>query len=256
MSRIPKEHGEIMHWISSSDYPAQQSDNMGRRQEGTGQWFLDAPEFARWKGQPSGTLFCPGIPGAGKTMLAAIAIDHLVQSTQSSSIGVAYVYCNYKSQPDQDASSMLAAIVKQLVQSRPMMAEPVIRLYKQHASRSTKPSHEEILNTFRQVVAKFATVFIVVDALDECQDNTRRLFLARLQELQAGQDIRFLATSRFIPEIEAAFRETEKLEVRANSEDVRRFVAGQMYRLPGFIQRDPSLQDMVEEKIVESAGGM
>jgi hypothetical protein len=51
----------ILEWISSSDYPAQQSDIIKRRQEGTGQWFLDAPEVAQWLSEAKTTLFCPGI---------------------------------------------------------------------------------------------------------------------------------------------------------------------------------------------------
>ena len=48
------------------DFPAQQSDIIGRRQEGTGQWFLNAPDIVKWLREPKETLFCPGIPGAGK----------------------------------------------------------------------------------------------------------------------------------------------------------------------------------------------
>lgn len=251
-------HNKMVGWISPTKYPAQQSDIIGRRQKGTGQWFLDAPEFTRWLDEPRGTLLCPGIPGAGKTMVAAIAIDHLLKSAQSSLVGVAYVYCNYKAQDEQDASSMLAAIVKQLVQGRPSKAEPVERLYKQHANRETRPSLDEVFDALRDVVAKYPTVYVVVDALDECRDSdgTRRLFLARLRELQAGQDVRLMTTSRFLPDIEVEFSQAERLEVRASNEDVRRFVAGQMYRLPKCIQRNSVLQKIVEEKISERVDGM
>jgi hypothetical protein len=137
-------HNKLIGWISPTDFPAQQSDFIGRRQEGTGQWFLDAPEFARWLYGPNKTLFCPGIPGAGKTMIAAIAIDHLLKVMLTGVVGVAYVYCNYKAQTDQNAAGLLAAILKQLVQARRSIAEPVELLHKQHADRGTKPSLEEI----------------------------------------------------------------------------------------------------------------
>lgn len=191
-------------------------------------------------------------------MVAAIAADHLLRSVQSSSVGVVYVYCNYKAKEEQDISSLLAAMAKQLVQARPSAAEPVERLHMQHANRGTKPSPDEIFSVLQEVVAKYSTVYIVVDALDECRDNdgTRRQFLARLRELQAGQDIRLIATSRFIPEIEVKFRTAIRLEVRASNEDVRRFVVGQMYRLPKCIQRDPALQKIVEEEIPERVDGM
>jgi hypothetical protein len=108
------------------------------------------------------------------------------------------------------------------------------------------------------VLAHYPTVYIVIDALDECRDSNgaRRQFLAKLRDLQAGRDIRIIATSRFIPEIMDAFRDALSLEVKASKEDVRRFVAGQICRLPKCIQTDLALQDMVQDKIVEAVDGM
>ena len=251
-------HRRILEWISPTDYPAQQSDIIKRRQEGTGQWFLDAPQVATWLSEPRAILFCPGIPGAGKTMVAAIAIDSLLKSVQSSSHGVAYVYCNYKAQEEQDTSRMLAAILKQLVQARPSLVEPVERLHEKHAGRGTRPSPDEVFSALRDVLAHYSTIHIVIDALDECRDSdgTWRQFLAKLRDLQAGRDVRLMATSRLIPEIVDWFNEGLKLEVQASEEDVKRFVAGQICRLPRCIQRDPALQEVAQKKIVEAVDGM
>ena len=251
-------HRRILEWISPSDYPAHQSDVINRRQEGTGQWFLDAPQVVTWLSQRQATLFCPGIPGAGKTMVAAIAIDHLLKSVQSSSHGVAYVYCNYKAREKQNTSRILAAILKQLVQARLSLVDPVERLHKQHADRGTRPSPDEVFSVLQDVLVHYSTVYIVVDALDECldSDGTWRQFLAKLRDLQAGRDVRLMATSRFIPEIVDYFNEGLKLEVQASEEDVKRFVAGQIRRLPKCVQRDPALQEVIQKKIVETVDGM
>jgi hypothetical protein len=96
----------------------------------------------------------------------------------------------------------------------------------------------------------------VIDALDECQDGTRRQFLSRLRNLQAERDVRLMVTSRFLPEIADAFQEATRLEIRASREDVKRFVAGQTYQLPRCIQRNAELQEMMQEKIVEAVDGM
>ncbi|KAH7061025.1 ankyrin repeat domain-containing protein [Paraphoma chrysanthemicola] len=252
------QHSKLMAWISPIDFPAQQSDFIGRRQHGTGQWFLDATEVAQWLPQPRGTLFCPGIPGAGKTMIAAIAVDHLLKTTQSSSVGVAYVYCNYNAQEEQDTTNLLAAILKQLVQARLSLMEPVEQLHKQHAMRRTRPSVDEIFAVLQSVLAKFSAVYVIVDALDECRDGdgTRRLFLAKLRDLQAKTDLRLMITSRFIPGVVDEFKTALRLDVQASDEDVKRFVAGQIYRLPKRIQRDTALQEIMQEKIVEAVGGM
>src|SRR5262245_58071509 len=79
-SQDRQKHHTIPEWISATDLPAQQSDLIARKEEATGQWFLESPEFANWLREPGSTLFCPGIPGAGKTMLAAITIDHLLKT--------------------------------------------------------------------------------------------------------------------------------------------------------------------------------
>jgi hypothetical protein len=68
-------------------------------------------------------------------MIAAITIDYLLELGH----GVAYVYCNYKAQEEQDASSMLAAILKQLVQGRLSSIEPIERLHQRHTTGA--PAH-------------------------------------------------------------------------------------------------------------------
>lgn len=249
-------HRDIVDWISPTDYPSQQSDIISRRHEGTCQWFLDAPEFIKWLNQPKGTLFCPGIPGAGKTMMAAITIDYLLKKVCNGSIGVAYVYCNYKRQVEQTTSSMLQAIVKQLVQARPSNTEFIKELYKQHNDRGTRPCLEDFLDFFKHIVASYATIYVVVDALDECSDSTRPLFLDHLRDLQTDSDIRLMATSRLIPDIGDQFKEALRLEVRATNADVRRFISGRMYQMPRCIRQDPSLQNGVKAELVRSVDGM
>jgi hypothetical protein len=79
--RHVEEHA-ILDWLTPIDYAPQQSDFLSRREVGTGQWLLDSAEFQDWLGTEKKTakktLFCPGIPGAGKTILTAVVIDDLM----------------------------------------------------------------------------------------------------------------------------------------------------------------------------------
>lgn len=190
-------------------------------------------------------------------MITAILIDHLLKEVWSGAVGVAYVYCNYKA-IDQNTVGLLAAILKQLVQARPSIAEPVVRLQKQHANQGTKPSLEDIVGALESVLANYSSMYIAVDALDECPnlDSTRSHFLAKIRGLQGITDLRLVVTSRFIPEVVSDFSVALTLEIRAREGDIKRFVAGQTHRLPKCIQRDDKLQDMVQDKIVQAADGM
>jgi hypothetical protein len=91
-----QEHQTILKWLIPVDYASQQRDYIKRRQLGTGQWLLDSEEFQTWLKTEKQTLFCPGIPGAGKTIITSIVIDDLFAKFQNDvSVGIAYIFCNY-----------------------------------------------------------------------------------------------------------------------------------------------------------------
>lgn len=68
---------KILNWLADSNYSSQHNDYLSRRQQGTGQWLLDSGEYQDWLSTDKQTLFCPGIPGAGKTILTAIVVENL-----------------------------------------------------------------------------------------------------------------------------------------------------------------------------------
>ena len=54
---------EIITWISHMDFAAKQYEALSARQEGTGDWLLEKPEFQAWTTDSDGKhiLWCPGI---------------------------------------------------------------------------------------------------------------------------------------------------------------------------------------------------
>ena len=51
----------IASWLTVLDFKARQRDIFSRRQEGTGQWLLDSPDFQAWLAKPGQVLYCPGM---------------------------------------------------------------------------------------------------------------------------------------------------------------------------------------------------
>jgi heterodisulfide reductase subunit B len=123
-----------------------------------------------------------------------------------------------------------------------------------------KPYLEEILSAIQTFCRNYITVYIVVDALDECTNtnSTREKLINELRQLQAAAtvDLRLMFTSRFIPNITQKFGSNLVLEVRASEEDVSRYVAGQIPRLSKCIQHDEELKHTVHAKIIEAADGI
>jgi Cdc6-like AAA superfamily ATPase len=255
-----QEYQTIIDWLTPIDYAPQQSDYISRRQEGTGQWLLKSNEFKKWVNQSNQTLFCPGIPGAGKTIIASIVVDDLYAKFQNdASVGLAYIYCNFRRQQEQKPNDLLASLLKQLVQEQPFIPENVKSLYERHKGKRTRPSLDEILKALHSIVAGYSRVFIIVDALDECQGSNggRKRFLAELFDLQARTGASLLTTSRFIPEIVKEFEERSvRLEIRASDDDLQRYLYGHMSKLPSFVSRNADLQNEVKIAITNAVDGM
>ena len=63
-------------------------------------------------------------------------------------------------------------------------------------------------------------------------------------------------TSRFIPEIVDQFSASVSLEIRASSEDVKRYLEEHMVKLPSFVRHDRLLQEEITMGILEAVDGM
>jgi Cdc6-like AAA superfamily ATPase len=255
-----EENQAILNWLTPVDYAPQQSDIIRRRQEGTGQWLLKSNEFQNWLNQSKQTLFCPGMPGAGKTVITSIVVDYLCTRVQNdASVGIAYLYCNFRRQQEQKPADLLTSLLKQLVQERSSVPETVKSLYERHKVKRTRPLLDEILKVLHSVVTDYSVAFIVIDALDECQvsDGSRGKFLSELFHLHAITGANLFATSRFIPEVVNKFEGSIKLEIRANNEDVLRYVDERIPQLLQFrISKYPDLQNTIRKEILKAVGGM
>ncbi|KAG9230726.1 ankyrin repeat protein, partial [Amylocarpus encephaloides] len=254
-----EEDRTILDWLTPIDFTAQQHDNISQRQAGTGQWLLDSDEFQSWIQTDKQTLFCPGIPGAGKTILTSILVEELTsQFYDNKNVGIAYLYCNFRRQDEQKKVDLLASLLKQFTRHQPILPEVVKDLYNQHSAQRTKPSFDEISRSLQSTIAMYSRVFIVIDALDECNvaDGSRSAFLSELFSLQTKCTVNIFATSRFGTEFSAIFQNSLSLEIRASEHDVRRFLDGHILALPGFVRRSLDLQEEVKREIVKAVDGM
>ncbi|CAG8976236.1 hypothetical protein HYALB_00012003 [Hymenoscyphus albidus] len=206
-------------------------------------------------------LLCilPGIPGAGKTILTSILVEELTSRFHDNeNIGIAYLYCNFRRREEQNKNNLLASLLKQLARHQPILPEVVKDLYNRHDAQRTRPSFDEISRSLQSTIAMYSRVFIVIDALDECNvsDGSRTTFLSELFSLQTKCTVNLFATSRFGTEFSAIFSNSLSLEIRASEHDVRRFLDGHILALPGFVRRSLDLQEEVKGEIVKAVDGM
>ena len=220
---------------------------------------MDSPEFRALQKAELKTLFCPGIPGAGKTILTSIVIDDLTtRFSDDKTVGVAYLYCNFRRHEEQRIEFLLASILRQISQIQRPIPEPVKSLYDKHSRLGTFPSASDISQTISLALGPFSRIFILLDALDECSasNGTRNHLLEAVFKLQQTFSVNLFATSRFIQDITSQFANNPTLEIRAQSEDIKAYAVGRMQHLPAYVRNSQEFQDEIVARIADVVDGM
>ena len=104
------------------------------------------------------------MPGAGKTVLSSIIVEQLLSEYHGS---------RYKQ--EQTSDEFLRNILKQLLQRSfiEQIPEGISEFYDAH--RSGHPSFEVLAALLKGMLAPYARVSIVIDALDENEPSTSNL---------------------------------------------------------------------------------
>jgi hypothetical protein len=211
------------------------------------------------------------IAGAGKTVLACVphqftvhliiiltrsmVVDHLAAKFQNDDIGVACMYLNHKEAEEQTPGKLLAGLWRQLVLGKDIgTAEG---LYQRHCEKRTTPSLDEVFNILSSVIAKYSKVHIIVDAIDEYIEAQRQILVKYLAIM--SPTINLMITSRPHITPDGCLPNLNSLEIRANEDDVRRYVDAQISlssRLSKHVQNRTDLREEIDSKIIRTVDGM
>lgn len=252
---------EMLPWICPIDPSERQRKAFNMRREGAGKWFLESEQFLLWiASEKKKTLLCTGVPGAGKTVLASIVIDHLEKKfANDDSIAITYIYFDFRQR--LEFTDLLSTLLRQCLQGNPGLYGTISDLYSQRQHSPSRLSEEEVQKELELVISQCSEVFFLIDALDECLDvRVRRQFLLWISNLLTSNDhtnIKVLATTRHDDTFGKVFlSEDLSLETKASREDMENFLDANLDYLPVFIQRKPELWGYIRNQIIESAGAM
>jgi hypothetical protein len=255
-----QERRDIEAWLTSTDYSSKQREFIATRQEATGEWLLTSEEFQKWLATNNSTLYCPGIPGSGKTIMSAVVVNHLLKSYRDEpSIGIAYVYCNYSQKQEQTLENILSLLLMQLLQRQLSVPATVQQLYKSHLADRSYPTVDELKKALQSMLQLHSRVIIIIDALDECSKEGCDSLLSVLFNLQNQENghLNLFATSRFVPEITSQFARFPQREIRAEEEDILRYIDARMPRLlRSRISKYPDLQESIRMAVSKATSGM
>lgn len=195
---------DIVDWLSPLNFRQKQENITGT--PGTGEWFFREEEFQHWESGPDPWLWCYGIPGAGKTVLASTTVDELRRLHEKEKAVVLIAFCSFDSPDSQSVDLLMASFLKQIFQIRGSITKEVEDLYNLYFSEGTRPSLVEICKWLDASLSEYEKSYFVLDALDELFDEAKRLkLLETIKGLKANP--KFMVTSRQLDSIGSLFGE-------------------------------------------------
>lgn len=181
--------------------------------------------------------------------------------------GVTFLYCNYKESRTSTAYIELA--IKQICRRIKHLPLQLQEVYKRHFRNDSRPTSDELRSIFLAIALQFNSMFLVLDALDECTLNQREelcKFLFNIIESPAGTSrgiVKLFVTSRKEPDIERAFRRksfpTIEIEAAKVDKDIAIYTRAQLEdRLNDerLILRNMALKSKILDALTSKAGGM
>ncbi|KAG6977871.1 Vegetative incompatibility protein HET-E-1 [Fusarium oxysporum f. sp. conglutinans] len=185
----------------------------GKRIRHTCEWILKREEFSAWGANDNSQLLrLIGSPGIGKTMMSTFLIEVLKGKVEKSPDKMfAYFLCDYRYPEQRSPTAVLRSLIWQLLLQRNGLFQHMQSDFEKHKdSRLFECLFENfsaLWRIFQDMLQDehVGEVFILIDALDECDRSTRKALLRCIRELfqaspESEGNFKFLVTCR--PEID------------------------------------------------------
>ena len=250
---------DIMCWLRPPNPSSNLSNARKKRQKDTGVWFLQSPIFASWKTTPQSCLWLSGKPGSGKTVLNSTVVQALFEERDATT-SIVYFYFDFQSRDKIQSEGLLTSLIVQLLTQEKLALQEAQLLYKLHYSGANMPDVDQMKETIRKMFASCPKLYLVVDALDECED--RRHLLGFLAECHGWglANVHILATSRRETDIEDSMRKIATSQISLEDSvvdgDILAYVRQELKDDPNLSQWPEDVRKEVETSLLNGSNGM
>ncbi|KAF4445481.1 ankyrin repeat protein [Fusarium austroafricanum] len=261
-----KKHNDVLDAFKKASPHREFETNRNLRYDLTGLWLTEGPDFLDWYTTAGSRIWFTGIPGAGKSVIAAAIIEEcLRRNAGSSGTSLAYFFCTYRDENTHDVVSIFSSLCAQLALQNEQAFQKLEEYYDELRSDRSfhrEPSAEGLTKVLHSMCTVFSKVYLVIDGLDECGEHvaTSVRKLAALTKSSVSEVIRLALLSRD----EIAIREIlegrfHNVEIAAHTEDIRLYVAAKLEERIARRElrlRDLTLKDQILDRLVNGAKGM
>jgi hypothetical protein len=265
-----EEIDKIKAWLSPPDPWTNHNEARCLHQAETGKWVLENDAYKAWLGGSTRHLWLHGKAGCGKTILSSTMVECVLHHCrQAVDFVCAPFYFTFSDKAKQTYEALLRSLLHQLGKQEPGLAIMREKYGQRHNLRGGL-GIESLQSWLLDVLAVYDTVFVVLDALDECPEDSS--FLSERSKLFDGLEylskeaanlkinLKILMTSRDVPDIRhwVVHLPAEQLPIHAPAvdSDISRYVAEQLSKGSYFTDLKPKSRHGIQSTITAKADGM
>ena len=203
---------KIIDWLKPTDSDAPASEyrkHLNSHVPGTGQWILDTDQYRRWfEGGDQGALWIRGIPGSGKSVVAASLVRKLQSQAE---FPVLFFFFREIIMSNRTPQALLRDFAGGLLPRCPSLQSDLRLLMEEHPEVEAVP-FDGLWRCVSSGLAAMPKVYCVVDALDEMEMG-HEIFIGTLVDIanQHPSSIKLVLTSRQLLFLENHFKGTSGL---------------------------------------------
>ncbi|CAG7566385.1 unnamed protein product [Fusarium equiseti] len=208
----PEVVAQLREWLQPTDYLAESGEyrrHLLSQAPGTGLWICKTEEYRKWHDSPDhGSLWIKGVPGAGKSVMAASLIQHLKVTENCPVLFFFFrniVAANF---------SPRALIQDWLAQLLPYSPKLQFALQPRLGTSLEETSDNNLIDLFLDGVSCVPKLYCVGDALDEMSSDNKH-FLEKLNSLATHRprSLKLLMTSRPKQYLQSTLRDSSIVHV-------------------------------------------
>jgi len=250
--------------------------------ETTDSWMLNDTTYLKWLNENrSRVLWLHGDPGKGKTMLAIALIEEFTRQVQLDETvpnkALVYFFCDNQDDRRKTASLILRGIIYQVLCQHPDLAVYLNNEYEKQREQlfASRNSLQTLWRIFHTIIknSELQEIYIVVDALDECDIDSLETLLVLLEpyinteeddsaqsaQKNLGCHMKWLLTSRNELRIKQPLTGCLNISLEENAshvdDAVLKFIDVKVKQLTRVKHYDERLRGLVEEKLHQKAEG-
>ncbi|UKZ53535.1 hypothetical protein TrVGV298_007327 [Trichoderma virens] len=181
---------EALDYISVIPIESHHLEKRETRTPGTCEWLLQDPRFLKWEETSySSILWLHGITGAGKSYLTSKVIDRYWFDNEKDAKhdeGFAYFYCSLSDPARRNPTSIYQSYIRQLAQLYHYprrIHKSIFNLYYKAKREQRSLSFNECRTALSELLNSYPQTTLVLDALDECEVETRKVLMLDLNSL-------------------------------------------------------------------------